>query len=1276
MPMKSTDSLIRSVKSLQKSKPFSTLLFLFAGLTLLQANPTGGSVASGSASISGTGTSSVTINQASNIAIINWNSFSIGQGELTTFLQPSRSSAVLNRVTGGGISSIDGTLNANGQVFLINGNGIFVGKSGVVNTAGFTASTEDISNNDFLSGKYQFSGDSTAGVQNLGTINALGGDIYLIGHTVDNEGALNAASGTVGLAAAQSVLIQQSGSEHVFVEPSPTAVSDPTATAVTNNGAITAAAAELRAANGNMYALAINNGGTIRATTVANQGGHVFLTSDSGTIVNTGSVDVSATAAQGAGGQVTLKTSGTVVNHGQIIAHGGQGGTGGTVDLSGGVVDFAGGVNLTTPGGTTGNLLLDPSSITIDNNTNANGTITTTGTTTTYTPAPNFVGSELFTGTLEAQLAIANVIVNGVNNVTVANAITWGDATASTSGMEFANSLTLQTTAKGGTIVIDAPITGLVTPIGTPMAPSTLSKATLILDAFDNGFITTGTAGTIDVDNFILKNGFWQQIVSNLAPTKTAPGYIPVVDGLPAFNVTNDFQLLNTSTFERFAGGNGLLPTTRAPGNSPYQIVDIFGLQGIGSPSDTLLGKDYILDNDINYNGTDVTNTTVNWNGGDGTDGGAGWVPIGEGGTTVKPFTGVFNGNGFVIGGFYYYRPEDNLTGLFAEVSGTVENVGLDIVGTQGIGIGAALVGRLNSGGLVDNSVATAGNLAGEPAGPADPSTGTTANQSDLPQSSLGVSAAAAGLIGETMKGSTVIDCDSDIVYTLLGGNGIQGLIGFAGLVGVNYGTIIDSATSGSGSTAVSVMAVAGGSTSVQNNSISLGGLVGTNFGTIDGCDSVGTVTAVGGTGDASILSGTGNFYIGGLVGVNYGTIDGSIRIKVSGHYVTETYQSFTTDDVTGPVGGDVEGGTGSYYVGGFVGGNYGTINDAYSAPTITGVTGTGLGVVTGNGNLDGPGADAGALGDYAVGGFAGGNFGKINKCGTEDTVVSNGNIAGIANVTTTTKGVTTTAPATVSFSNPLAMDSIFVGGFVGLNGARSSITNSFSDTADQTINFTLDPLIPPTVAPLGDTFTLSSLAGNNDPLVSSTGLITGGNGFYIVGGFAGGNYGRILTSYSTGDVLATGTTTQSNSFYVAGFSGVNSGTIEDDFATGNATSVTSTVTPNNQTGVVGGLVAQNNKGGSIGETYSLGTVTGGTTRGGLVGVSIGSVSHSFWDVSNNGVLLYSAGGAGALAETTAAMQADTADLSTSIYAHAKWNFKTIWVVTGTPGFPTLQNVP
>ncbi len=106
---------------------------LFVGTGLAQSapvpvNPTGGTVSAGSATISGEGSSYVTINQTSNTAIINWSTFSIGSGNTTQFIQPSAASAVLNRVAAtGGLSLIDGTLTANGQVYLVNGNGIVVG---------------------------------------------------------------------------------------------------------------------------------------------------------------------------------------------------------------------------------------------------------------------------------------------------------------------------------------------------------------------------------------------------------------------------------------------------------------------------------------------------------------------------------------------------------------------------------------------------------------------------------------------------------------------------------------------------------------------------------------------------------------------------------------------------------------------------------------------------------------------------------------------------------------------------------------------------------------------------------------------------------------------------------------------------------------------------------------------------------------------------------------------------------------------------------------------
>src|ERR1700739_175672 len=89
------------------------------------ANPTGGQVVGGSATIGSAGANGVVINQSSQKAIINWQQFNVGSGQYVQFVQPNSSSVVLNRVTGSNASSIFGDLIANGQVFLVNPNGVY-----------------------------------------------------------------------------------------------------------------------------------------------------------------------------------------------------------------------------------------------------------------------------------------------------------------------------------------------------------------------------------------------------------------------------------------------------------------------------------------------------------------------------------------------------------------------------------------------------------------------------------------------------------------------------------------------------------------------------------------------------------------------------------------------------------------------------------------------------------------------------------------------------------------------------------------------------------------------------------------------------------------------------------------------------------------------------------------------------------------------------------------------------------------------------------------------
>lgn len=176
--------------------------------------PTGGSVAAGSASVSQPSATTLTINQSSQSAVVNWQSFSISQGYAVNINQPNASSAILNRVTGNTPSSIAGSLTANGQVYLVNPNGIAITPSGTVTTGGgFVASTLGISDADFMNGKRSLSGNgASAAVSNAGTITVgRGGYMALIGGTVSNSGKIYVPLGKVGLGSGEQATLDFSG---------------------------------------------------------------------------------------------------------------------------------------------------------------------------------------------------------------------------------------------------------------------------------------------------------------------------------------------------------------------------------------------------------------------------------------------------------------------------------------------------------------------------------------------------------------------------------------------------------------------------------------------------------------------------------------------------------------------------------------------------------------------------------------------------------------------------------------------------------------------------------------------------------------------------------------------------------------------------------------------------------------------------------------------------------------------------------------------------------
>lgn len=340
----------------------------------VMGNPTGGVVVNGNVQFHNPNANTLQINQSSNLAIIDWQDFSIGVGETTQFVQPSASATVLNRVVTGNPSAIYGSLLANGNVFVVNPNGIVVGAGGVIDVGGsFVASTLDISNNDFLSGgPNRFYGDSQTGITNFGTISSRNGDVILMGGFVDNQGQIGALNGAVALSSGGDILVSESGGSTITIQGG----SDYNGIGINNDGEIRGSSAELKA-HGNVYALAINNGGAVRANGASRSNGRVRLSaSGSSSNINLGD-NSSLSARSGAnGGDVVVDagSEGNVSLGGSIEVEGQT--RGGTVSVIGRNVDQRAGSVISADG------MVNAGSIAFDGveTTTVSGTLTSEGT--------------------------------------------------------------------------------------------------------------------------------------------------------------------------------------------------------------------------------------------------------------------------------------------------------------------------------------------------------------------------------------------------------------------------------------------------------------------------------------------------------------------------------------------------------------------------------------------------------------------------------------------------------------------------------------------------------------------------------------------------------------------------------------------------------------------------------------------------------------------------------------------------------------------------------
>lgn len=435
-------------------------------------------------------------------ADLSWEDFSVQANETISFIQKDENSLAVNRVISTNPSNIFGRLKANGQVLLLNPNGVLVGREAYLDVNTFIASTLDLISRQ--NGEMHFAGGSENSIVNEGTIHA-SHNLVLISSNVKNEGTLISDDGSILIGSGKEVLYQPNKQERLFIR-----FKDKVhvGTGIENTGKIQAIHSELKA-DGNLYAYAIQHSGTIDALEVEEINGEIFLVAEEGLTEVTGGLN--ANEVRVLGKRVSLneqaKLSGTtiliggdtqgknpdIINSeytyvgknveinadGKGFDHGGkvivwgddlcamygsiyarsEHGNGGFVEISSPKALFAKGpVDTSSTFGKKGTLLLDPCAVTISTAATTVGVTPTSPPPACPLPAQNYNFTDGFGG-----LTAANILNTDINGYLACNDVT---IDASSSGTGGVGSITLADGAGGG------------------LTWATSSKLTLIADAF------------------------------------------------------------------------------------------------------------------------------------------------------------------------------------------------------------------------------------------------------------------------------------------------------------------------------------------------------------------------------------------------------------------------------------------------------------------------------------------------------------------------------------------------------------------------------------------------------------------------------------------------------------------------------------------------------------------------------------------------------------------------------------------------------------------------
>ncbi|MDZ4263455.1 MAG: GLUG motif-containing protein, partial [Pseudomonadota bacterium] len=1207
--------------------------------------PSGGQVVAGAASVSQSA-AVMNINQSTNSAAIDWQTFNVGSQAQVNFNQPSSSSVTLNRVLDSNPSQIFGRITANGQVFLTSPGGVYFAPGASVDVGGLVATTHSISNADFMAGNYNFTRNGATGsIVNEGGLSAiLGGYIALLAPEVRNHGIVIAQMGTVALAAGEAYELQFDGNNtlaNIRVEPS-------TINALVENGNAVQAPGGLiilsaQAVDKLQGGGIINNSGALEATGLVNDGGRIMLEA-SHSISHTGSIKADAAAeSAGQGGTVTLianladPDSLTTVN-GSISARGGDlGGDGGFIETSGGRVKIGDSTRVDTraPQGKTGTWLIDPDGFTIAAS-----------------------GGDISGATLSANLGSADVSILSVNgggsdgNVNVNDAVTWS-----------INKLTLTAT---NDVNINAVMTANNT-ASLDLEPAS-GKVNVGLNGNFKGRVdffqadgTTARSGT----GFLTIGGVGYTVITDLG----AEGSITGTDlqGMNG-NKAGKYALgsnIDAAATSGWNAGTGFLSV--GDGGSRYTgtfdglghtisnltinrpTTDFVGLFGYSNSTATARNVGLI---DASVTGQNYVGALIAVNNGGG------------GGSISNSYaTGTISGTNYVGGLMGIIANDKSMSNSYATtvVSGSSRVGGLvgatlnlegaisnsyatgNVTGGVSSEFVGGLIGRVEKGGVISNNYATG-----------------TVSGTDF----------VGGLIGESLGGSinngyaTGAVSGSSYVGGLVGRN-----IGVTG--GDGYGSTGANGSAGTVNNSYATGAVTGSS--------NVGGLVGGNiagnggYGETDSSNNLG----IGGNGGSATINTsyamgavTGGSSVGGLVGKNTGGDDGSAYSGGIGGIggaatASASYWNTTTSGRASSAGGGGLTSTQAKTASNFTG---------FTFTTTPGATGNNWVMVDVDGTLNNAGGAVGATGPMLASEYSTDilNAHQLQLMAMAPaanyTLSANINAAATGN----SSGVWGSA-GFVSIGNAGAN---FTGTLDGLGYTISNLTVSannqagglFGSVSYATIqnlnlnNVTISALPAGALAGNVDNSTITNVTASNisvkhlgsDPWGAKGGLIgnatnstlsqlhvtgtsalnqgTTGNTGWLTGGLVG------LLSASTLDSSSSNATIYNGGIHVGGLVARSSNsTVSNSTATGNVTAamygiggligrqqygsstLNSSATGNVVGGRdVGGLVGSGNStSGLIDGSFATGTVTGGTyssraNTGGLVGTFKGTISNAY----------------------------------------------------------------